>query len=114
MKTRKNTTIKVITTLMITLMISTAILNAGYVKPKFNDNNTLTVNVDTKEQTFDEALLIGLQLLDQADENSGNGKIVIEYDGDKYTAVVSLKALAEYDVEKVDYATFIRNNVKFI
>jgi len=114
MRTRKGKKIKLFATLIVTVMISVSILNANYVKPEINDHKVLTVKVDTKEQTFDEALLIGLQLLDQSDETIGYGKIVIDFEGEKYTAVVSLNALKNYDERKTHYALFIRNNVKFI
>ncbi len=114
MKTKTNKAIQILTIVMITLILSTAMLNANYAKPEMKIDDTLTVNIDTREQTFDQALLIGLQLLDQACENHGNGQIIIDNNGDKYTAVVSLKALKDYDASKEDYASFIKNNVKFI
>lgn len=99
---------------MLTVILNVSMLNANYVKPEVNDRKVITVNVDTKDQTFDEALLIGLQLLDQSYKNCGYGNIVIDFEGEKYTAVVSMKALRDYDERKVNYALFIRNNVKFI
>lgn len=114
MRTRKSKKIKLFTTLIVTVILSVSMLNASYVKPGINDHKVITINVDTKDQTFDEALLIGLQLLDQSCENCGYGKIVIDFQGEKYTAVVSMKALRDYDERKVNYALFIRNNVKFI
>ena len=116
MEMKKNKTIKKILT---TVIISTAILNADYVedpeiKTDDSDETNITINTSAKEQTFDEAFLIGLQLLDQSNETNGYGKIVINFKKEKYTAVVSLNALKKYDEKKVDYASFIRNNIKFI
>lgn len=112
MKTNKNT--KRIVIMIATLLITITTLNANLVKPELSKQQYLNVHVDTKEQTFDEALLIGLQLLDKSCDTCGYGKIIIDFNGEKYTAIISLKAINKYNPKNDNYALFIRNNIKFI
>lgn len=96
--------------LMLGLILSRSNLYAGFVEPA--EGSKLVVSVNTALQTFDEALMMGLQLMEQSRSKDEYGIIMIYIESGVIEAEVKLEGLKTADA--LDSAGFVRKYVKFI
>ncbi len=98
-----------LTTLMLGVFLTRAASYAAYVEP-LNDS-TVVVSLSTADQSFDEALMMGLRLLDQSDRMTKYGIIKIFYQDCCVSARVKLADFSRASM--MDSAEFVRTYVKF-
>jgi hypothetical protein len=98
--------------LIVTFATLTGLVFGAYVYNNPNDKS-ITVLVRTSNQSFDEALMSGLQQLYQTRIENGSGIVKINTAGTEVIAKVNMKDFQKLSHGDINSALFVRDYVSF-